>query len=83
MQIKSSSGWWLTADGRRMNPDEPPAACTLDDQALALPAGHQLPAMAPNVHARCGRRVRFTHDLTSFVHGVDFSQVQDAKDTAK
>jgi len=47
-----------------MDLDESPTARTFDHQALALPACHQLPAVAPDVHAGSGRRAGFTHGST-------------------
>ncbi|MFY4728339.1 hypothetical protein ACOSYY_04660 [Nitrospira sp. BLG_2] len=55
------------ADGGRVNLDESPAARTLDDQALTVPTRYQLPAVAPDVHARGSRLV---HDSPSFAHGL-------------
>lgn len=55
------------ADGGRVNPDESPAACTLDDQALAMPTRHQLPAVTSDVHARGGRLI---HGSFPFAHGM-------------
>lgn len=64
------------ADGGRVNPDESPAACALDDQALAMPTRHQLPAVTSDVHARGGRLI---HGSFPFAHGMPWWRCDKAR----
>lgn len=60
MLIRNEVGRRHPADGRMVNGNKAPAPRTLNDKLIALPAGDELAAAAPDIRSR-GRRNTSLH----------------------